>query len=137
MSIASFNETNATPSAESSSSSVTRWRRFLPSRSDQPVRHFGALTLEVESCRSGNTYTLDVELDGLEVERIYFPKGGWVSFNSCELDEDYTGECEDSRGRAWAFHGMVKRSSAARRSVLAAVTKTPSRVSASPQRNGG
>jgi hypothetical protein len=72
---------------------------------DQPVGHFGTLTLEVESYSSGNTYTLDVELDGLEVERIYFPKGGWVRFYGCELDEDYTGECDDAQGRTWAFHG--------------------------------
>ena len=24
----------------------------------------------------------------------YFPRGGWVDFYNCELDDDFTGECE-------------------------------------------
>jgi hypothetical protein len=74
---------------------------------DQPVGHFGSDALVVSSLESGNTYTLDVELDGLEVERIYFPKGGWVDFlGGCELDEDFTGECLDETSRTWTFEGL-------------------------------
>jgi hypothetical protein len=74
---------------------------------DQPVGYFGSQTLVVSSLESGNTYTLDVELNGLEVERIYFPKGGWVDFlEGCELDEDFTGECLDENSRTWTFEGL-------------------------------
>src|SRR5688572_1944979 len=58
---------------------------------DQPLGHFGTLTLEVTSFESGNTYTLDADVDGATVERIYFPKGGWVDFIECELDESLLG----------------------------------------------
>ena len=71
---------------------------------DQPVGYFVSQTLVVSSLESGNTYTLDVELNSLEVERIYFPKGGWVDFpGGCELDEDFTGECLDENSRTWTF----------------------------------
>jgi hypothetical protein len=73
---------------------------------DQPVGYFGSKTLVVSNLESGNTYTLDVELNGLEVERIYFPKGGWVDFiGGCEIDEDLTGECLDENSLTWTFEG--------------------------------
>ena len=72
---------------------------------DQPVGHFGTLTLEVTSESSGNSYDLDAEVDGTTVDRVYFPKGGWVDFYGCELEEDFTGYCDDEEGRSWYFEG--------------------------------
>lgn len=72
---------------------------------DQPVGHFGSVTIEVTSAESGHTYTLDAEVDGMTLERIYFPKGGWVDFPDCEIDEDLCGDCEDEQGRSWTFEG--------------------------------
>ena len=72
---------------------------------DQPVGYFGTKTLSVCNLRAGNCYTLDGELDGLTLERVYFPKGGWVDFPECELDEDLEGTCDDERGREWSFNG--------------------------------
>lgn len=72
---------------------------------DQPLGHFGTMTMTVSSLESGNTYTLDVEIDGREVHRIYFPKGGWVDFLGCELEMDLSGECVDESGRTWVFEG--------------------------------
>src|SRR5689334_10282073 len=72
---------------------------------DQPVGHFGTVTLIVSQAESGHTYTLDVELDGLEAKRIYFPKGGWVDLEGCELEDDLTGDCMDENGRHWTFEG--------------------------------
>jgi len=72
---------------------------------DQPVGHFGSVTLIASQAESGHTYTLDVELEGLEAKRIYFPKGGWVDLEGCELEDDYTGDCEDENGRRWTFEG--------------------------------
>lgn len=72
---------------------------------DQPVGYFGTLTLTVLSLESGNTYTLDVELDGLEVSQVYFPRGGWIDFFGCELAEGFEGTCIDEEGRTWVFLG--------------------------------
>ena len=72
---------------------------------DQPVGHFGTWTLIASQEESGHTYTLDVELEGLEAKRIYFPRGGWVDLDGCELEDDYTGDCMDENGRHWTFEG--------------------------------
>ena len=72
---------------------------------DQPVGHFGTLTMSVASLESGNSYTLDVEVDDTTVDRVYVPKGGWVDFYGCELDDDLTGSCLDEQGRLWDFGG--------------------------------
>ena len=72
---------------------------------DQPLGHFGTVTVEISSQDSGNTYTLDAEIDGTTLERVYFPKGGWVDFYSCEVGEDFTGDCEDEEGRWWTLEG--------------------------------
>ena len=72
---------------------------------DQPVGHFGTVTLSVCSLKSGNCYTLDGEMSGTALERIYFPKGGWVDFLSCELDDDLKGACDDEEGRSWLLEG--------------------------------
>jgi hypothetical protein len=45
---------------------------------DQPVGHFGTVTLIASQEESGHTYTLDVEVEGTEAKRLYFRKGGWV-----------------------------------------------------------
>lgn len=54
---------------------------------DQPVGFYGTDTMYACNQSSGNCYDLDVDSDGESVERIYFPKGGWV-------DVDYS-DCED------------------------------------------
>lgn len=72
---------------------------------DQPSGYFGTVTVTVTSGSSGNTYTVDADMDGQELQRIYFPKGGWVDFPDCELEEDLTGDCEDEEGRSWTFEG--------------------------------
>lgn len=72
---------------------------------DQPVGYFGTITLRVHNPRNGNTYTLDADVNETSVDRIYFPKGGWIDFYRCELDEDLQGECEDEQGRSWVFEG--------------------------------
>jgi hypothetical protein len=72
---------------------------------DQPLGYFGTLTMAVGSVESGNSYTLDVDIDGTTVERVYFPKGGWIDFYDCELDDDLIGDCQDEEGRSWIFEG--------------------------------
>jgi len=72
---------------------------------DQPLGHFGTVTLSVTNQRSGNTYSLDADVEDREIRRIYFTKGGWVNFPACEVEEDMTGECEDEQGRVWTFEG--------------------------------
>jgi hypothetical protein len=44
-------------------------------------------------------------VSGTELQRVYFPKGGWVDFPGCDLDEDLTGSCEDEEGRSWEIDG--------------------------------
>ncbi|MGG5210891.1 hypothetical protein ACQWU4_18375 [Chryseobacterium sp. MIQD13] len=57
-----------------------------------------------------NTYTLDVDVNNGEVERINFPKGGWLDddvhpiesrLSSEELDENGTATLKDSDGRTF------------------------------------
>lgn len=78
-------------------------------RNDQPKGHFGTITLSVTNVSSGATYSLDADVteDGSEfhLERLYFPKGGWVDFIGCDLDEDYLGFCQDENGRSWDING--------------------------------
>ncbi|MBX7135029.1 MAG: transposase [Fimbriimonadaceae bacterium] len=71
---------------------------------DQPVGYFGSETVSVCSVRAGNCYTLDADVSGDSVTRIYFPRGGWVDFADCDL-EDLEGECDDEEGSAWEFRG--------------------------------
>ncbi len=72
---------------------------------DQPLGHFGSMTLWVRNVNSGNSYPLDAEVSGISLERFYFSKGGWVDFYSCELDENYSGTCEDENGTEWEIEG--------------------------------
>lgn len=72
---------------------------------DQPLGHFGTISLKVCNLQSGNCYPLDGELTGSSLNRLYFPKGGWVDFSDCELEEDMTGECVDENGKSWRIEG--------------------------------
>ncbi|MBJ8452821.1 hypothetical protein I6M90_21465 [Acinetobacter bereziniae] len=73
---------------------------------DQPLGYYGTHTLCVYNDSSLNTYTLDVDLtDEAVVEQIYFPKGGWIYFDNCQLDESLSGYCVDYRDRGWEFEG--------------------------------
>ena len=72
---------------------------------DQPVGYYGTETVEACNQSSGNCYDLDVEIYGDEIERIYFPKGGWVDMYDSEWDEDYgEGWGEDENGTEWEFY---------------------------------
>lgn len=74
---------------------------------DQPVGYFGNVTLEADG--TSGTYTLDADTidtpGGPELRRLYFPKGGWVDFYDCPLDEVYSGECSDENGNRWELRG--------------------------------
>lgn len=74
---------------------------------DQPLGHFGSVTLYAYNSSSGNTYTLDADVDNGEVQRLYFPKGGWVDFDSSEIDSDGIGSGTDETGRYWEFRGLA------------------------------
>lgn len=79
----------------------------------QPAGHFGTMTLEALNVNSGNQYPLDADVDDDSTDvsdthtlhRLYFPKGGWIDFADCELDEDYSGTCLDENGREWEIMG--------------------------------
>jgi hypothetical protein len=72
---------------------------------DQPLGYYGTVTLDVHSAGSGHRYILDADVHGSVVERLYFPKGGWVDFPRCVVDDALTGECRDEKGRLWRFSG--------------------------------
>ncbi len=69
----------------------------------------GTVTLRVHNVSSGHTYPVDADVDktedGYELHRLYFIKGGWVDFISCDLDENYEGYCSDENGRDWDIQG--------------------------------
>jgi hypothetical protein len=71
---------------------------------DQPLGHFGTMTLSVYYPSSGHRYPLDADVEDDTLLRLYFPKGGWVDFENCDLD-DFEGECADENGREWVFEG--------------------------------
>jgi len=78
-------------------------------RNNQPLGHLGTVTLRVHDVRSGNSYPVDADVessgDGYELRRLYFVKGGWVDFISCDLDDEYIGFCDDEGGRSWDIQG--------------------------------
>ena len=74
---------------------------------DQPLGHFGSVTLLVYNVNSGHEYSLDADIEDGQVERLYFPKGGWVDFDSGEIDSDGNGTGTDEQGREWEFRGIV------------------------------
>ncbi|MBS1993991.1 MAG: hypothetical protein JSS83_25945 [Cyanobacteria bacterium SZAS LIN-3] len=73
---------------------------------DQPVGHFGTATITVLNVSSGSSYNLDADIDGDTVQRIYFPKGGWVDFDQSEIDSAGIGTGTDEQGREWEFQGF-------------------------------
>lgn len=72
---------------------------------DQPLGFYGTMTLDVTNLNSGNSYPLDGDIEGLQLQRLYFPKGGWVDFYDCELDYSYCGTCDDENGTMWSIEG--------------------------------
>lgn len=67
---------------------------------DQPVGFYGTETMNVCNESSGNCYDLDVDSDGENIERIYFPKGGWVDVDSSDCSDGYC-YAEDENGNEW------------------------------------
>ena len=67
---------------------------------DQPVGFYGTDTMYAHNVSSGNSYNLDVDSNGEEVERIYFPKGGWVDIDYSECDAGYC-YAVDENGNEW------------------------------------
>ena len=70
----------------------------------------GAYTVEACSSNSGNCYNLDADIEGGNIERIYFPNGGHLDLDGAELDEDgyATGESytwsEGYNGDEWEIN---------------------------------
>ncbi|KKQ35280.1 MAG: hypothetical protein US50_C0019G0002 [Candidatus Nomurabacteria bacterium GW2011_GWB1_37_5] len=67
---------------------------------DQPVGFYGTDTMNVCNQSSGNCYDLDVDSDGQSIERIYFPRGGWVDIDSSDCEDGYC-YAEDENGNEW------------------------------------
>ncbi len=67
---------------------------------DQPVGFYGTDTMYACNQESGNCYDLDVDSDGENIERIYFPKGGWVDVDDSDCDGGYC-YVEDENGTEW------------------------------------
>ncbi len=67
---------------------------------DQPVGFYGSDTMYACNGGSGNCYDLDVDTDGENIERIYFPKGGWVDVDYSDCEDGYC-YIEDENGTEW------------------------------------
>jgi len=67
---------------------------------DQATGFYGTDTMYACNGNSGNCYDLDVDSDGENIERIYFPKGGWVDVDSSDCDSGYC-TVEDENGTEW------------------------------------
>ena len=67
---------------------------------DQPTSYYGDETVNACNQSSGNCYDLDADISDDEVERLYFPKGGWVDIESSDCDND-TCYLEDENGTEW------------------------------------
>ncbi len=67
---------------------------------DQETGYYGTETVSACNGSSGNCYNLDADIYDDEVERLYFPKGGWVDIDYSECDD---GCCylEDENGDEW------------------------------------
>ncbi|SRR6266498_841478 len=50
----------------------------------------------------------DADVDGGEVQQLYFPKGGWVDFTTSDIDDEGNGTGTDEEGRQWEFRGLVE-----------------------------
>jgi hypothetical protein len=70
---------------------------------DQPVGFYGTDTMYACNQSSGNCYDLDVDSDGENIERIYFPNGGWVDtyYSDCSNGYCYV---EDESGTEWELN---------------------------------
>jgi hypothetical protein len=55
---------------------------------DQALGFYGTQTMNACNQSSGNCYDLDVDISDGEVERIYFPKGGWVDIVGSDCYEE-------------------------------------------------
>ncbi len=67
---------------------------------DQPVGFYGTDTMNACNQNSGNCYDLDVDSDGENIERLYFPKGGWVDIDDSDCDNG-TCTATDENGTEW------------------------------------
>ncbi len=67
---------------------------------DQPVGFYGTETMSACNQSSGNCYDLDVDSDGENIERIYFPRGGWVDVDYSDCEDGYC-YVEDENGTEW------------------------------------
>ena len=67
---------------------------------DQLVGFYGTETMYACNQSSGNCYDLDVDSNGEEVERIYFPNGGWVDVDYSDCDSGYC-YVTDENGTDW------------------------------------
>lgn len=106
------------PAARNGSATVRREHRKSPDdplttndeRNDQPLGDYGTVTLRVRNLSSGNSYSVDADVDEdefgeLRLRRLYFVKGGWVDFIDCGLESDYSGSCSDEAGKDWEIEG--------------------------------
>jgi len=67
---------------------------------DQPAGFSGLETMNACNKNNGDCYDLIVDSDGKNIERIYFPKGGWVgvAYSSCDNGHCYV---TDENGNDW------------------------------------
>ncbi|MBK6751270.1 MAG: hypothetical protein IPG67_15040 [Acidobacteria bacterium] len=76
---------------------------------DQPLGNMGTISLRVRNVSSGNRYPLDADVTrtsgGYKLLRLYFVKGGWVDFDSCNPAPGYVGHCTDENRRRWDIEG--------------------------------
>ena len=71
---------------------------------DLPPGHFA---MKLTACgQSGVCTPFSAEFSGTgTLERFYVPNEGWVDFRYCELDEHFSGGCQDDKGRPWQLNG--------------------------------
>ena len=67
---------------------------------DQDTGYYGTETVSACNQSSGNCYDLDADISDDEVERLYFPKGGWVDIEYSDCDDGYC-YLEDENGTEW------------------------------------
>lgn len=72
---------------------------------DQVLGYYGTETIEACTTHNNQCYELDADVEDGMVQRLYFPKGGWVDFDDGEFDGD-SGWGEDENGREWEFTGF-------------------------------
>lgn len=65
----------------------------------------GTTTIDVYNPRSGNSYSLEADVNDGQVERIYFPNGGWSDMSSSDVSFG-SGSGTDIEGREWEFDGV-------------------------------